>query len=133
VKLKLKEDPREWRKFGWVLSVFIALLTALWMRKHPGLTVASTLGLGASLGIALLATAQPKAMRPVYRASMTFSAVMGGFTGKILLALVYGLALLPIALILRALGKDLLNRKHAPNQPSYWSTPPRPSPLDRLF
>ncbi len=133
MKLKLKEDPREWRKFGWVFSVFIALITALWMRKHPGLTVASTLGLGTSLGIALLATAWPKVMRPVYRAAMTFSAVMGGFTGKILLALVYGLTLLPIALILRTLGKDLLKRKPSSNQPSYWSTPPRLGPLDRLF
>jgi hypothetical protein len=138
MRLRLKEDPREWRKFAWVLSVVVVALTALFLWRHPE----SRLGPGVTLMLALLVfvtgTVQPRWFRPIYRGAMTGAHYAGQFFGRVLLAVIFVVLITPLSLLLRGIGKDLLHLRR-PSQGSeqeegtYWRPVRPPGPLDRLF
>lgn len=133
MKLRLKEDPREWRKFGVVLVlVFSALGALLWHRHRLGdAAFGAWLGVG---GLALIAgLVRPRLLRPIYRGAMTGSFHVGQVVGRVLLFVFFFLVLTPLGLLLRLMGKDLLQLRRDRNRQSYWE-PARPdTPLDRLF
>jgi hypothetical protein len=62
----------------------------------------------------------PPLFRRFYRLWLSFAVVLGYFVSKILLTLVFCLAVLPTGLIMRLIGKDPMERKLDPNASSYW-------------
>ena len=58
-------------------------------------------------------------LRTAYKYWMTFAKALGKINALVLLTLVYFLLIGPAALVLRILGKDLLDCT-AGNEPSYW-------------
>lgn len=133
MRLKLKEDPREWQKFATVAALFLSLGSGLlWHRHHiPALAWQSILATSALFLI--LALIRPRAFRPLYRAGMRFSHAAGQVVGRVLLVLCFFFVLTPIALLLRLLGRDLLHLRPQKGTPSYWK-PARPGAHhDRAF
>jgi hypothetical protein len=133
MRLKLKEDPREWRKFALVFALAGAVLVGLCWRAG---WLADT---GLQAGMALLAAAltagslRPRWVRPVYRGAMTASFHVGQVMGRVLLVLLFFALVTPLGWLLRLLGKDLLHLRRAPQRATYWE-PARPEgTLDRLF
>jgi len=113
-----KSSKRELRKFGVIMSVFVALLGGLFLWRGNGyywcFFVASALFL--FLGLAL-----PAVLRPVHKIWMTLSMIMGLLVSGLILIILFYLVLTPTALLLRMFGKDLLNidfRKDSSE--SYW-------------
>lgn len=131
--LRLKEDPREWRKFGLSLAAAPALLLAL--LGWRGTLAPPTAGLLALLPAALACAAlvRPRALRPVYRAGMRLGHVLGRVVGRVLLAALFVVMVTPLGLLLRVLGKDLLRLRRPHDAKTYWQ-PARPlGDLDRMF
>ena len=127
--LKLKEDPREWRKFALALSVALWLVIGLFgYRATVSRSTALTLSVGVALW-AIVAVLQPGWVRPVYRLLMTGGYYVGQGVGRVLLALVFVLVVTPLGIGLRILGKDLLQLKRAPDAKSYW----RPARVQHRF
>lgn len=129
----LKEDPREWRKFAVVLSIFLAgLAILLWHRRSISNPV---FGWMLALSIAGLASGfvHPPLWRPIYRGVMTVSFYWGQLMGRILLVLLFLLIVTPLALILRLLGKDFLRLKRNLSVPSYWLPAKQNDDFDRQF
>jgi hypothetical protein len=119
----------ELRRFGLVVGgVFAALAAYLALRhRHPTLlygyaSLAALLLGGAALAPALLA--------PVRRAWMSGAAVLGWVNTRLLLSIAYILLVVPIALVLRALGRDPLDRRLERDRKSYWRDRPD-EPEDR--
>jgi hypothetical protein len=56
---------------------------------------------------------------------MRISLFMGFFMTHLILALIYYLVFTPVALLMRALGRDPLRLKHDRNAKSYWIKRPR--------
>ena len=134
MRLKLKEEPREWRKFAAVAAVFATGVAYLAHRRGwlPWAGFVGAAGVvSCLLGVGLV---WPRLVRPVYRGAMTASHWMGQRVGVVLLAGFFVLVLTPVALVVRWLGKDLLDIRGSPEaRPSFWR-PPRPEgSLDRLF
>jgi len=133
MKLKLKEDPREWRKSVLLAALGLAVLSSVlcWRRILTLHTWAIALGVLAA--VALAAWLRPPLFRGFYR----FSARVGFFTSqafaRFLLVLIFALIVTPLGLLLRCFGKDSLRLKRSAQAQSYWQPARENSPLDRLF
>ena len=133
MKLKLKEDAREWRKFTLAALAGLAALGGVlcWRGVVPGRWLVWWL---AALGVALLAVLlRPAWFRGFYRAGATAGYHVGQFMGQVLLVLFFFLVLTPLGLALRLAGKDLLRLKRDRSADSYWQPAPRESQLDKMF
>lgn len=133
MKLRLREDPREWRKFGLSTALVLALLTGLlgWRGWISGPVLAGVLS--ALGGLALVALARPPWLRRPYRAGMRASHALGRVVAPVLLGLIFLLVVTPLGLLLRALGKDLLRLRRCPNADSYWQPVTGSRDLTRMF
>ena len=133
MKLKLKENPREWQKLVLVLVLAAAVADLLLFRRR----VLTPLGFAMVLmvlGLVLvLAAARPRWFRGFYRRLMTVSFYVGQFMGGIMLTVFFLLVLTPLGLMLRAAGKDLLKLKKRSGQASYWERAGHNPDFERMF
>jgi hypothetical protein len=133
MKLKFKEDPREWRKQVLLAAFGVALVSSLlrWRRHlspHIWVAILSVVGL-----TVILACLKPRWFRPYYRFSMRAGFAMSRILGFVALVLFFILILTPLGLLLRMVGKDPLQLKRQPNLDTFWQTAREPNPLDRLY
>lgn len=130
---KLKETPREWRKFISVWSAALTVLTVLLWKKAVLDLFTVILLSGLTALVLILGMIWPGLFRPVYRVVMIASFHVGQVMGKVLLSVFFILFLTPFALLLRLFGMDLLRLRKNRNAATYWQTPRPPGPLDRMF
>ena len=133
MKVRLKEDPREWRKSTLLTLLPLAVAGGLLRWRHV-LPVGPWLGLMVVLaGTAGAACLRPQWFRGYYRFSTRAGFWLSDLLAKLILVAVFLLLLVPLGLLLRLLGQDPLRLKRDPLAASYWSTAKDPGPLDRLF
>ena len=132
MKLKLKEDPKEWLKFTAVMAVLAGFVSFLLFRRKVISTNALTI-VGTVLGLILIVCwLKPRWFRVFYRAGMRVSFRIGQVVGWVWLMLFFLLVLTPLGLVLRLLGKDLLALKRR-NVPTYWHPAKNSNQFDRQF
>lgn len=108
--------PLEGRRFGLTVgAAFLVLASVLWWRDHE-LAMIVTAILGAVLILGGLTI--PGQLSPVYRAWMGLAHLLSKITTPIFMGIVYFLVLTPVGLLLRAVGRRPLSRKHA--EEGYW-------------
>lgn len=115
---KIDSSVRELRKFAFVMGVPLALIGGflLWRQKdyYRYFFAASALFVLAGLLV-------PVVLKPLHKVWMTFSIIMGWLMTRVILCILFFVILTPTALLLRLLGKDLLNMKFDRNSSqSYW-------------
>ncbi len=85
----------------------------------------------------LAAIVAPKVLHPLNRVWTSLGLLLGKVVNPIVMGVVFLLAVTPIAVILRLLGKDLLRLRRDPAADSYWipRDPPGPDPasMSRQF
>jgi hypothetical protein len=69
--------------------------------------------------LAVLAFAAPMSLNPVYRVWMRFGHMVGSVISRIILGVVFFLVVTPLGLMMRATGKDPMNRRFDSSLPSY--------------
>ena len=113
-----KPDRKELRTFGLSLGVVCLIWAAIfWWR---GRTAPIPFFLGASPILLLLALAAPQALRPLHTVWMPVAKGLARAMTWLLLTGVFLLVFTPYGLIMRALGKDPLERKIDRKRASYW-------------
>jgi hypothetical protein len=133
MKLRLKENPGEWRKQTWQALVALAVITTI-LHWRKGLPNAVWLGVLTVLAIiAICAWAAPQWFRGYYRASNRFGFSLAKGIGYAALVICFFLVVTPLGLILRAFGQDPLRLKRTGKEESYWNPSKPNSPLDRMF
>jgi hypothetical protein len=133
MKLKLKEDPKEWRKITLLSAAALAVVSSLLRWRHH-LTTTVWISLLVILAVVmLLAVARPRIFRGYYRGSSRIGFAISQFLGRVVLAIFFILILTPLALIFRMLGKDPLRLKRAPTATTYWHQAKTPGSLDKMF
>lgn len=114
---KIDSSPKKVREFGWVMTIFFGILAGLFfLRKGPSAMIYLYL----SAGFLVLTLILPIALKPLQKAWMTIAVLMGWVMSRVILGILFYLAMTPIALILRMTGKDLLDLKIDPAKDSYW-------------
>ncbi len=68
----------------------------------------------------VLALVRPAALSPLNKLWFQFGLLLGKIVTPVVMSLVFFLTVLPTGIIMRLLGKDLLNRKIDRSAPSYW-------------
>lgn len=115
------------RGFGIVFAVVFSVI-ALWplLDGEPPRTWAMVLAAG-FLAAGLFT---PGLLRPLNRVWFLFGLALHKVVNPLVMGLLFFLTVTPMALILRALGKDPLHRKFDPDAASYWieRRPPGPAP-----
>ena len=132
MKLRLKEDPKEWRNFTLIFCVVVLALCALGARKGVGREIVAG-GCGAAAIVGLVAIWYPPAFRGFYRGAMTVSFHIGQVVGKVILGAIYLVVVTPIGLALRLAGKDLLELRGKKEKASYWKEARRIGDFERQF
>jgi hypothetical protein len=107
----------ELRRFGIGLGVGFAILgMILSLRGWPhGASLFGVSGLFLVIGILL-----PRVLTWLYPPWMAMTRAMGWLSTTLILSLIFYLVFTPIALVLRALGRDFLARRWDRDAPSYW-------------
>ena len=113
------------RTFGVVFAVVFGIIT-LWPVLSGGWPRwwASSIA-GIFLAAALIA---PRLLSPLNRTWFHFGVVLHRVINPIIMGIIYYGTVVPIGLILRARGKDLLRLKRDPNAKSYWIERDPPGP-----
>ena len=111
-------DRRGLREFGLITGALVAVLFGLffpWLLERP-------LPLWPWLVTVLLggwALAAPQSLHPVYKRWMQLGLLLSKITTPIILGIVFFGVMLPVALIMRAMGHDPMRRKFDNNLQSY--------------
>ena len=133
MKLKLKEDPKEWRKAALFSTLGLAILSSIlrWRRVLPPKGWIIVLAVLAC--VALSALMQPRWFRGWYRLSLRLGFYSSQFIGRCVLAVFFVFIITPLGFMLRLAGKDALQLKRPGNATTYWHQSKDYGPLDRLF
>ena len=115
------------RAFGLVFAGFFAL-AALWPATHGAPVRWWALALAAAFAAA--AFLAPRLLHPFNRLWFAFGMLLHHIVNPVIMAVMFYGAILPMALLLRWLGKDILRLKREPEAASYWipREPPAPAP-----
>jgi hypothetical protein len=120
----ITSSPRELKKFGLTMAAALAIIGGLLLWRHKDyylyFFVLSALFLPAGFFT-------PAILKPVHKLWMSSAVIMGWFVTRLILVTLFYFVLTPTALLLRILGKDILDLKlkKGPAE-SYWI--PRPAP-----
>ncbi len=115
----LDVSEKSLRKYGLMVGGVFLVLALVAMRKKwdPSLLLSF---LAAGSALALLGAALPTLLRAVYRLWMGLSLCIGWCMSRVLLTILFCLAIVPIALLGRALNLPFVKIRKAPKQDSYW-------------
>jgi predicted membrane metal-binding protein len=115
------------RSFGIVFAVVFAVI-GLWPLLDGATVRVWALVLAAGFLAAGLFT--PVLLRPINRVWFLFGLALHKIVNPLVMGLLFFLTVTPMALVLRALGKDPLHRTFDPEAASYWikRDPPGPAP-----
>ena len=113
----LAPDRTDLRKFSWVFGGALMALGAFAWYRGSG---AAPYLLWPGLVVAVVGTIVPNVLRGLYFVWMTIGLTLGAIVTRIILTLVFVVAVVPIGLIMRLLGKDPMQRKLDPEAESYW-------------
>lgn len=120
--------PVQWRQFGLLIGtvfpVLFGWLLPTW-RGHALPWWPFVIGLPALL----LALVAPRLLDWPYRGWMALGHALGWVNGHLILGLLHLLVLQPLALIMRLLGHDPLNKRWDPTQATY-RQPPNQAAVD---
>lgn len=86
--------------------------------------------LGIAIGV--LGLIAPQSVRVIYLGAMIIAAPIGWVVSRVLLALLYYFLFTPIALVMRAIGRDRLRIRRR-TLASYWTPQPETNDISRYL
>ena len=114
---KSKTNIGSSRNFGlFFFAVFLVL--SLWPKVNDGKINIWLLGI--SLIFLILGLLKPKLLTPLNKLWFRFGIILGNIVSPLVMALVFFLVVTPTGLIMRVIGKDLLNKKYDKKKETYW-------------
>jgi hypothetical protein len=110
------------RSFGWTFTGVFALVAFFqpWALALAALT-------------AIVTVVRTHWLAPFNRAWMKLAEVLHRVVSPVVLGLIFFGLFTPVALAMRALGRDALNRRYQAQLPSYWIRRDPPGPRDDSF
>lgn len=105
------------REFGLLVGLVFGLLGFLFLWRDKALY---PYFLGIAGFLIVFGGIAPKFLKPIFLAWMTLALLLGWVMARVLLSLLFYLAVTPIALILKVMKKDFLDLKFKDGRESYW-------------
>lgn len=133
MKLRIKDEPAEWRKSALLPALGLAGLSSMLRWRHHLSPEHWHVALALLGLVAVGAFARPRWFRAWHRFSTRLGFGISQGIGRALLAGFFVCLLTPLGWALRLLGKDALQLQKSEGKASYWQTARDFGPLDRLF
>jgi Saxitoxin biosynthesis operon protein SxtJ len=126
-----KQKPKtkkELRKFGIVMSTPLGIIGGIlfWKGKSSGGYFFVLAAFFLMSGLLF-----PGILRPIERIWMKFAEIISAVMTRVILTLTFYLVITPVGLLLRLMGKDLLQMKFEPHRKSYWEPVEEDGPCSR--
>ncbi|MDO8602981.1 MAG: SxtJ family membrane protein [Candidatus Omnitrophota bacterium] len=117
VRARPEEQSRELRKFGFNIGLGLNILGCImFYRRREHFIWLAAIGSAALVSAVLY----PKALKPLKKFLDKLIFIIGWLMSAISMSIVFYLIFTPIAILLRIIGKDLLNEKMDKKAASYW-------------
>lgn len=116
VQLNKEPTTRQLKQFG--LISLLALPGVAWLWTQNATLVLWCTGIGGIL--AMIAFAAPKLLKPLFVLLTILAFPIGLVVSELVLIVVYCTALVPIGVLMRMIGKDVLNRRIDDQVTTYW-------------
>lgn len=113
----IKSGRRELREFGVVIGAVLIILGDISLARGRAL---SPYLLAAGAASAFLGFVLPAALKPLQKIWMGLGIVLGFFVNRIVLLVLFYVVVAPIGIVMKALGKDILDERIDKNRRSYW-------------
>tara|TARA_Y100000590_G_scaffold28288_2_gene31763 strand:- start:2185 stop:2571 length:387 start_codon:yes stop_codon:yes gene_type:complete len=105
------------RNFGLVFF-FVFLVISLWPLMHDGsIRIWSII---IALNFLILGLINSNLLTPLNKLWFKFGIALGAVIAPIVMSIIFFLAITPIGLLMKILGKDLLNKKINKKKNTYW-------------
>jgi len=118
------------RMFGLTVGLFLLAVAGVrsWLEQGSYALRAAFAGIGVLLVV--LGIAAPHLLAPLNRAWTKLSLLLAAVVNPIIMLFMFVLVFLPIAIVMRIGGRDMLRLKRDANAQSYWVVrdPPGPKP-----
>jgi hypothetical protein len=113
----IKSTKSQLREFGLTIGIILVILggALLWRERPAYPYFLGTGGLFIILGLTLY-----QLLKPLQKIWMSFSIIVGFFVSRFILSVLFYAVLTPIGLIMRLLGKDILDQRIDKTRKSYW-------------
>jgi hypothetical protein len=113
----IKSGRKELREFGLTIGAVLLLISGLafWRGKGSGVYLLIFGLLFTGFGMV-----RPMLLKPLQKAWMAFSAVIGFFMSRVILTALFYVIITPIGVLMRLFGKDVLDERISKGSPSYW-------------
>ncbi len=113
----IDSSNKKLREFGLLIGFIAVIISALLIYKGNN----SYLYFGGiGLALILLGIVFPKALLPFQKGWMIFAVILGFFSTRIILGILFYLVITPMGLAAKLFGKDFLDRKTESEKISYW-------------
>ena len=130
----IKESKEDLRKFGLTIG---AALSAIGILLYFLEKSSANYFIIAGVIFALAAFIYPRILKPLNKAWMILSILLGWFMSRVILLILYYLVLSPIGIIAHLFGKKFLDLKIEKERSSYWTKREKTSPdkidIERQF
>jgi len=111
------------RKFGWTFAVLFLLVGAIY---SPWLILLSAV-------LAVITLTRAHWLAPAKRGWMKLGELLHHIVSPIVMGLIFFGVFTPVALFMRAIGRDALARSYEPAAPTYWKRGEPAGPADDSF
>ncbi len=133
MRLRFKDDPREWRKATWLSLIGPSVILGILRLRGVVSSAVLVDGLALIVLVALCVWVRPRWFRGFYRFTTRLGFYTANVFGKIVLVALFCLILTPFGWLLRLLGKDLLQLKSPRDKQTFWQPARQNDSLDRMF
>jgi hypothetical protein len=124
MEFNLHPDSRQLRSFSAAL-ITLSIILGVVVYRRSGLSLRGECILAAVAAIGMFSVFGlfwPWLIRPMYQVWHVITFPVGWFVSHLLLGVIFFLLITPLAVLLRLLGKDAMQRKFDRNASSYWET-----------
>jgi hypothetical protein len=110
------------QSFGWTFTGVFALVSFFqpWLLALAAIT-------------ALVTLVRSHWLAPLKRAWMKFGELMHHVVSPVVMGVIFFGVFTPVAVVMRAFGRDAMKRRFEPKAPSYWERRDPPGPADDSF
>jgi uncharacterized membrane protein len=113
----IKETKKDFRKFGLTVGGILLIITAfLFYFEKPSAIYFAIIG----LLLFISGLTFPQILKPINRIWMGLAIILGFFMSRLILTVLFYIALTPISLIAKLVGKKFMILKYDKSAKSYW-------------
>lgn len=128
-RINTNPSHRQLRQFSLLCVVLLPVIAWIW--GGSGSTILATSLIGVGLG--LLGIFAPSALRPVFVGLVFASFPIGLIVGELILLMIFVGVFLPMALLFRIIGRDVLKRRMSAESETFWVPRSAPANVRRYF